>query len=48
MTDTSTEVAPRTPSPESSVPDRHTDGDVDLTKNTKERLAYYESLDDRP
>jgi hypothetical protein len=24
------------------------DHDMDLTKNTQERLAYYESLDDRP
>jgi hypothetical protein len=34
--------------PGKSVADWRTGGDVDLTKNTKERLAYYESLEDRP
>jgi hypothetical protein len=43
MGDTTSGVPSRTPSPESSAAFCW-DYDVDLTKNTQERLAYYESL----
>jgi hypothetical protein len=44
MRDNTPGVPPQTPSPESSVGFWYADGDADLTKNTKERLAYYEAL----
>ncbi len=47
MKNTTTAVPPQTPGPETSY-DWWTGGDVDLTKNTEERLAYYGSLEKQP